>query len=355
MKLRSVLSIGLASAAVFCACSKQPAAPGSATPAPTTAVTALGRLEPGLGVVELGAPPGDRIAELTVREGDAVREGQVLAVLDSREVRLAELEAARAAKIEAEEALRRARRVGPVTVETRQADVARLEADLRLASSDLERTQALVEEQVLPARELDFQRSVAEQARARLDQGRRRLEQIRRSSKLEIRAAKAALARAEAEIRSAEKRLERTDIRSPIDGVVLDLRRLEGQPTAGGSILTLGELEAMMAVAEVFETDARLVEAGQRATITSPALPAPLEGTVETMGRLVRRNDVLSLDPAARTDVRVIEARIRLDEPERAAHFVHLQVDVRIELGDDKQSSGGQSSDGRSGGLPGGV
>ena len=316
---------------LLAACSTGPAA-DEGDPGPVTAVTALGRLEPGLGVVEVGAPPGDRINELVVREGDEVLTGQVLAVLESRNVRLAELEAAQAAKTEAEEALRRARRLGPVTVETREAEVARLEADLRLANSDLQRTQTLVNEEVLPRRELDFQNSVAEQARARLDQGQRLLEEIRRGSKQEIRAAKAALLRAEAEIRSAEERLERTEIRSPLDGVVLDLRRLEGEPTAGGSMLTLGELSAMVAVAEIFETDVRHVAAGQRATITSPALPAPLEGTVETMGRLVRRNNVLSLDPAARTDVRVIEARIRLDEPAKAGDFVHLQVDVRIDV-----------------------
>lgn len=49
-------------------------------------VTALGRLEPETKVIKLSAPlalDGDRIAEIRVQEGDTVRSGQVIAILDS--------------------------------------------------------------------------------------------------------------------------------------------------------------------------------------------------------------------------------------------------------------------------------
>jgi HlyD family secretion protein len=51
-------------------------------------VAALGRLQPESEVLKLAAPlalDGDRIAELQVKEGDRVKTGQVIAVLDSRD------------------------------------------------------------------------------------------------------------------------------------------------------------------------------------------------------------------------------------------------------------------------------
>ncbi len=51
-------------------------------------VTALGRLEPESEVSQVSAPlalNGDRVAQLLVKEGDAVKAGQVIAILDSRD------------------------------------------------------------------------------------------------------------------------------------------------------------------------------------------------------------------------------------------------------------------------------
>ncbi len=47
---------------------------------------------------------------------------------------------------------------------------------------------------------------------------------------------------------------------------------------------------------------------------------------------------MLDLDPAAETDARVVEVRIRLDDSAAAARYVHLQVDVEIAV-----DSGGSS------------
>jgi HlyD family secretion protein len=89
----------------------------------------------------------------------------------------------------------------------------------------------------------------------------------------------------------------------------------------------------MYAVAEVYETDISKVRLGQRATITSDAFPAKLQGTVDQIGWEVGKKDVLSTDPAAATDVRVVEVKIGLDSAssQRVAGLTNLQVTVEIE------------------------
>ena len=316
------------------ACQDSPSDSTVATPAasPPSAVTALGRLEPGFGVVDVGLPLGDRVARLEVTEGESVTAEQVLAVLESFDERQAEQQSRQARVEEAQQMLRRSLDIMPSAIAARQADVRRLEADVELARSDLRRTESLVRDAVLPARELDYQRAVEAQARETLEHAKAVLDQERRERRLAITAARAALRTAEAELATAQARLEQTMIRAPLDGSVLDILRFPGESTQEGPLLRLGEVQHMVAVAELYESDARFVTVGQSATVTSPALAEVLHGRVALISQLVHKNDVLGIDPVTDTDSRVIEARIELDRSDLAARFVHLQVDVEIQV-----------------------
>ncbi len=105
-----------------------------------------------------------------------------------------------------------------------------------------------------------------------------------------------------------------------------------GERIGIGPILRLGNTDEMYAVAEVYETDISRVVLGQSATVSCPSLGPPIRGTVVRVGRLIFKNDVLSVDPAADADARVVEVRIRLDEPRRVAGLTNLQVDVLIDV-----------------------
>ena len=62
----------------------------------------------------------------------------------------------------------------------------------------------------------------------------------------------------------------------------------------------------------------------------SPAWPHELAGKVERIGLKVGKKDVLSTDPVADADARVVEVEIRLLEPESAAGLTNLRVEVLI-------------------------
>ena len=136
--------------------------------------------------------------------------------------------------------------------------------------------------------------------------------------------ARASLARAEAE-------LDLSTVRSPIEGQVLEIHACEGERVEPEGIAEIGATAQMMAVAEVYETDVGRVRVGQRARIRSPALPRELGGEVERVGLKVSKQDVLSTDPVADVDTRVVEVEIRLLEPEAAAALTNLRVEVVIE------------------------
>lgn len=138
---------------------------------------------------------------------------------------------------------------------------------------------------------------------------------------------------ANAELRQAQAELALTTIRSPITGRVLKVHAREGERVGPDGIAEVAKTGSMCAIAEVYETDVRYVRVGDSALITSPALSSPLKGVVDRIGYKIGKQDVLATDPAARTDARVVEVRIRLADSKAAASLTFLQVSVIIDLG----------------------
>jgi HlyD family secretion protein len=112
---------------------------------------------------------------------------------------------------------------------------------------------------------------------------------------------------------------------------VLEIHKRGGERLDTGGLLELADTSAMYAIAEVYETDIGGVRVGQRAQVRSAALARTLTGTVERIGLKVNKQDVLETDPVADADARIVEVRIRLDEPALAAGLTNLRVDVLLE------------------------
>ncbi|MFN7468491.1 MAG: HlyD family efflux transporter periplasmic adaptor subunit, partial [Pseudanabaena sp.] len=87
----------------------------------------------------------------------------------------------------------------------------------------------------------------------------------------------------------------------------------------------------MYVVAEIYETDIGKIKVGQTATIESEAFEGLITGKVDRIGLRIAKNDVLGTDPAAKTDVRVIEVKIKLDDSKKVSGLTNLQVRVKIE------------------------
>jgi len=232
------------------------------------AVTALGRLEPRGGPVRVAGPsvPVAVIAELSVEEGQSVTEGQVIARLDRYALQQA-------------------------VVREREAELVHTEAELRRAK--------------------DLAQGLAGAASRRED------------AEAAVRAAQAALDAARAE-------LELAVVRAPIAGRVLEVHARAGERVGPDGVVELGRTDEMFAVAEVYETDIGRVKTGQHATVTSPALAKPLAGAVDRVGLKIGRQDAVGADPIAKTDARVVEVQIRLDDPAAVANLTNLQVEVEI-------------------------
>lgn len=345
----------------------------AALPAPQ-AVAALARLQPADEVVQLQAPAArqqDRIARWFVAEGQVVEVGQLLARTDGARRLDQEVELARARVRLAESRLGQVL-AGPKSgeVQRQSGELRRLEAELRrqrgiqqasisrwateedLLGKNYARFQELYRQGACSALELEQRQLAWESARrqhqqvqaewlrlqdtlrAQLDSARGELERIREVRPSDVATARAEVEQAQAELRRAEVEREECEIRSPLPGRVLKIhaRRGERIDAEKGLAELTGGLQ-MVAVAEVYQDDVQRLQPQQRCTLTSPALPSPLQGRIERLGQRVQRQHVFGDEPGEKFDQRVVEVRVMLDRPSNklAADWTHLQLQARFE------------------------
>jgi len=141
-------------------------------------------------------------------------------------------------------------------------------------------------------------------------------------------------------LKIADRRLEATQIKAPVAGRILKVIGHEGDATGNQPIVQLADTDAMVALAEVYETDIHeldtwLSEPPVLATITSHALGKPVTGEVQRgqITHLIARNQMFSLNPREDADRRVVEVRvdIRPDSVELASRYVGLEVQVEFQ------------------------
>lgn len=317
---------------------------GSAATLPSAdRVVALGRLIPRGDVTTVALPYGARdarIAEVRVQEGESVRQGDVLAVLDN----LQDLESA-VAVAEADLAVREAslaqtRQSVRASIEEAEATLERAEAAAEEARSDLQRSRSLLDRGVTTQAVFDEARSEARQADQEIERARAALSRYESETleqQVDVVVAARSVDAARTALGRAERDLAKGYVRAPIDGTVLDVHVRAGEEPGEDGVMDLGDLETMTAELEVHQSDVGSLAPGDPVEIWAEALPHPLQGTVTVVGLAVRRQALTSDDPAANTDARVVEVTVALD-PESsttAARFTNLQVTAWVTTGSD--------------------
>jgi HlyD family secretion protein len=337
-------------------------------------VSALGRLEPEGEVIQVFAPTsleGARVEALKVNHGQQIRKGDVIAVLDTYERRQAALQEAQEqfkvaqARLEQVEAgaklgeIRAQERVvdrqqAELQTETiaQEAMIARLQAELRNAELEDQRYQKLYTEGAVSASLRDAKQLTADTVRQQLNeaqanlnriqssrqeqvaQAQATLEQIAEVRPVDVNVARSQVAQAQASVVRAQAELNLATVRSPQAGQVLKIHTRPGELVGTQGIISLGQTQSMVAVAEVYELDISYVRVGQTAMVTSKnnAFPEVLRGKVVEVGLEISKQDVLNTDPAAQFDARVVEVKVLLDEPSsrRVAGLTNLSLQVAI-------------------------
>lgn len=218
----------------------------------------------GAATVDIVPRAQGRLQSLSVRIGDPVTRGQVLAKVEDQELR---------------EQLRQAE----ASFEVARATIRQREADLSFAKTNLDRNKSLFDRQLLPRQSLDDAEARYQASQAQLD------------------LAQAQLAQASSRRDELRINLANTTVNSPVTGFVA--RRLVDPGavvTQNVIILSVVDISTVRLVVNLVERDLRKVDVGAVGTVGVDAYPG------ETFtGRVARVAPVL--DPATRTAEMEIE------------------------------------------------
>jgi HlyD family secretion protein len=318
--------------------------------------------------VEVGSQLSGLIANLAVDFNDVVQKGQLLAQLDDSKYR-AEVDAAKAAMetAKADERIVAARLERALT-EIRQTEMQRQILEVRVekatialdtATREMNRKSALSDRNFAPAADAqdssarrDTARAVLREAQVELENHANAGEAARSEvtrTKAELEKTHAIVKQLEAQLQATAIDLERTSIRSPIDGVIVGRNVTEGQTLATALeartlFVVAADLRQLDIWARVDESDIAKIAVGQKATFTVDSFPgreftakvtqirkAPqvVQNVVTYTVVLAARNDDYSLLPGMTVVARIETQPVAASEKISSALPAQNEVGVR--------------------------
>lgn len=290
----------------------------AATPPSGWIAAAPGRVEPRNGEIRIGTPILGRVIEVLVGVGATVEEGELLVRLDDDEAR------ARLAAAEYEAGARREERnrlpMTPGREEVRRAEDAVYAAERGVTGArfELDFAQAARRKGTGSAQNVDAAKRRLAEAHDRLQ--RERLAFAAAQAKPGLPApsrAESAVSAGRAEVAIAEAILDKTRIRAPAAGTVLQQHAKLGEmvaPAPDQPLIVLGDVGTMRVRAEVDEADVAKIKIGQKAFVRTQSYPGrEFEGTVVRIAPTLAPPRIGQRGPRRATDVEVIEVTINLE------------------------------------------
>lgn len=239
-------------------------------------VSASGTVNP-VTQVSVGTQVSGQIRDLLVDFNSEVKAGQLIARIDPEtfEYRVwqsqADLDAAQAAVLTAQASSAAAR-----------AGVSRARVDHNEALRDLERKKSLVEKQFISQTEAEKAQALVNTTRESVAAAEAQLG----VAAAQVKSAQASVAQRQAALSQARVDLQRTQITSPVNGIVIKRAVERGQTVAASlqapELFVIAQnLQDMQVEASIDESDVSRIRLGQRATFTVDAFPGQVfEGEI---------------------------------------------------------------------------
>jgi HlyD family secretion protein len=343
-------------------------------------------LEPTGGIISISALPGEKLKSYAegVAEGAKVAAGAELARTESFDLRQAQYEAADLKLDLSRKQRERERAAAAAQLEQSLAAKAQAEAKVQETLSQQEQLQNLGEAaaiaqedyaqlerlqakdpELVTEHQLRRRRNAADRAQKEYDTAAAAYPHALEAARKSLAAAEAnvKVARqnvelaesvdqtvvAEMERRVAEESRNQSTLRAPeVEGgstefTVLRILLQPGEFVAQIPVLEIGDVGKMVAIAEVYEADAKELELGQSALIRSPAFAGKyggggdggIRGKVTRIGTMVASPGLTNRNPLAPSDRSVVEVRVEIDPADQeataeAARRVGLQVTVEF-------------------------
>ena len=262
------------------------------------------------------------VKKFYVQRGAHVKEGQLLATLENRDLAAAVTDnqgSFNAADANYQTAIKA---TVPEDYQKAELDLAQAKANLDLAQSIVNSRKQLFAQGAISGRDLDTSQAALVQDQAAFAQAQQHLDSVKAvSHEAALKAAKGNLESARGKYQGAEAALSYSEIRSPISGVVTDRPLYAGETAASGApLITVMDTSALLAKVHLSQPQAQLLKSGDPASVAVPGLTDPVSGKITLVSP--------ALDPGSTT----VEVWVRIENPKgslRPGTAVHVSITGR--------------------------
>ncbi len=304
---------------------------------PLRYVSAEGKVEALPGAeVEVGSEITGRIERFFVKEGDFVKKGALIAILENRDIK------ARLREAGTQVAVARAR-LAEVASGSREEEIGKAAASLdgavaemHLTSVELERYERLHRQGMVSQADLDQKKAAYKVSLSRVKEAEEAKTLLEKGPKQEtLKLNEDMVKQAEATEEYYRRLLDKTSIKAPISGKVIRKYAEEGElvnlVSAETMLAAIADMGSVRVNAEVDETDAGKIKVGDPADVTSDAYPGKtFNGEIEEMADYVGVRKVKPNNPVKNLDMKVVQVKIKLKE--KTPLRLGMTVDVRIAM-----------------------
>jgi RND family efflux transporter MFP subunit len=243
------------------------------------------------------------IVEFKVQRGSRVKKGQLLAVLENKDL-AGQAESSKGDFDQADATYALTVNSGlPQQIQKAELDAAAAKAAFDAQQKVYDSRKELFQQGALPRRDLDSAEVALVQARSVNQQAQKLVEDLHRMGKeQQLKAARGAKDSLEGKYHAAAAQLSYSEIRSPIDGVVTDRPLYVGDiATANQPILTVMNTSRLIAKAHIPQSEAATLKVGNPAELKVTGVEEPIPARVSLVSP--------ALDPGSTTIEVWVEAR----------------------------------------------
>lgn len=299
-------------------------------------ISGVGIVEPSSDNISIGTPINRIVEKVWVQVGMTTKKGDILLQLEDQDLQ-ADLAARHAtyqialAKLKKLEALPRQE-----DLIAAEADLKAVQIDVNQAKDQYDRVQGLQDSRALSQQEIDRRRFNYEQADAKWQQAQAHLNKIKSGTwKPDLEIAQLEVQEAKVNIERVQADLQRTVIRSPIDGKILQVKIHEGEyPAAvsiGGPLMIIGNTDELYLKVSINQFNAPYFRSNAPAVAFvrgNPRIYFPLE-FVHLEPFLINKNNMTN-EITEKVDTRVLQVIYHIKKNEQTI-FIGQQMDVFIE------------------------
>lgn len=303
----ATIPIAVASIGVWMVLSYQISCAQSANNAFQPSFIARGYIEAPTGTAVVAGDPagGVLLVELRVKEGQKVKKDELVGVLSNYHrsdtaLRLAEADLTKL-KLTHDSVLK------GVRVDEIDLQEAKLKSMIEQAKlANLRRARSR-----MPRDQKEMEAALAEQD---LERQKAKLELLKTTLVNDLQQYKIDLTNAEAKIDSARRTRALSLVRSPLDGVVVQVGTRQGERVGPAGIVKIVNMDALRILADVDELRVGRLLLGGKVDVTFRGDNEVFKGTIERIAPTVKRMQRLEPDGGSSTDARVVQVEIRLDD-----------------------------------------